>query len=348
MPKADPSASFLPWGMRWAGRPLAFLYGLGVKYDRARANPKSSPLATLCIGNMTVGGTGKTPAVIYVARELVNRGRKPAILMRGYKAQGGDEAEEVKTALSGLNVPILLGSDRYTSTVKAKELGCDVALLDDGFQHWRLRRDLDVVLIDATDPFGGNALLPQGKLREPIEGLARAGMIVITRSDSLSETDRVTLHAELQRISNSKPIYFASHTAIGIRRIDIPNEVWTVNQLRGTRAIAACGIGNPNAFERTLKSLGIDVLVFNRFDDHHAFTQNEIDELALSAQKQNASCVIVTQKDAVKIEKLIIPANVAILALRVEFTIENSTEFWNTLTKSLAAASGSCNQDGSQ
>ena len=220
MPPSESNAPLLPAGLRWAGSPLAHLYGLGVKIHRAASNSRFAPIPTICIGNMTVGGTGKTPATIYVARELVRRGRKPAILMRGYKAQGGDEAEEVKAALSGLNVPILLGSDRYASACRAAKDGCDVVILDDGFQHWRLKRDLDIVLVDATDPFGGDAVLPHGKLREPIEGIQRAGMIVVTRSDILSSAmERDELRRKLDQHSKFKPIFFSTHAPASLRRL---------------------------------------------------------------------------------------------------------------------------------
>ncbi|MEI6231429.1 MAG: tetraacyldisaccharide 4'-kinase [Planctomycetota bacterium] len=343
MARAEPSASFLPSGLRWAGPALAALYGLGVTFDRAISRAHFAPITTLCVGNMTVGGTGKTPAVICIARGLVARGRKPAILMRGYKAQGGDEAEEVKAALTGLNVPIVLGSDRHASALKARDMGCDVALLDDGFQHWRLKRDLDIVLVDATNPFGGGAILPHGKLREPIAGLSRAGMIVVTRSDALSsDHERDDLQRELVRLSGSKPICFAQHAPVGVRRVGEGGGEWPLEKLKNARAIAACGIGNPGAFEKTLSTRGVVVLDFKTYDDHHDFTRSDMDSLSKSARETSADFIVVTEKDAVKIEKLNQHCDVPIVALRVEFKIEHDDEFWRVVSEYLQRGDARC------
>ena len=162
MPRAE-GRPLLPWGLRWTGVLLAPVYGAGVALHRACSKKKFAPIATICVGNLTTGGTGKTPAAIYLARGLAQRGRKPAILMRGYKAQGGDEAQEASAALKAFDIPIFLGADRYQSALRARAQGCDVVVLDDGFQHWRLARDLDIVLLDSSDPFGGGALIPRGR-----------------------------------------------------------------------------------------------------------------------------------------------------------------------------------------
>ena len=279
-------------------------------------------MATICIGNLTVGGTGKTPAAIYVAKMLASLRRRPAILMRGYKAQGGDEAEEVKAALREFSIPVILGGDRFQSALAAAQQGCDVALLDDGFQHWRLARDLDIVLIDATDPFGGNALLPHGSLREPLSGLQRAGAIIVTRADNLSESERTELKRTVEQFSTA-PLMFSRHNPVNVRALTAKSDgAWTLERLKNLRVLAACGIGNPGAFQKTLAANGADVADAIAFGDHHDYTARDLVQLMDRARAANAAAICVTEKDAVKIEKLAQPDGVPILALRVELNVD--------------------------
>ncbi len=257
--------------------------------------------------------------------------------MRGYKAQGGDEAEEVRAALGGLNVPVVLGGDRYTSALKAEALGCDVVLLDDGFQHWRLARDLDIVLIDATDPFGGGEILPQGRLREPVEGLARAGVLVMTRSEFIrDERERRKLLDELARLAPNAPALFARHAPADVRALS-GNAKWTLDRLRGLPVVAACGIGNPGAFWATLESSGVTLLDHREFPDHHVFNADEIARLVEWSREKKSEALLITEKDAVKIEKLALPEQAVILALRVEFQIERAEILWEKIEAALRA-----------
>lgn len=320
---SEPSGRFLPSGLRWAGPVLAACYGYGVRIHRAVSTPRWAPIATICVGNLTVGGTGKTPAAIYVAKMLARLGRRPAILMRGYKAQGGDEAEEVKAALRELSIPVILGSDRFQSALAAAKQGCDVALLDDGFQHWRLARDLDIVLIDATDPFGGRALLPHGSLREPLAGLQRAGAMIVTRADNLSESERTELRKTLEQYS-SAPLIFSRHEPASVRALTAKLDgSWALEKLKNLRVLAACGIGNPGAFRKTLVACGADVADVIAFGDHHDYTERDLIQLMDRARAANAAAVCVTEKDAVKIEKISQPDGVPILALRVELSVDS-------------------------
>lgn len=323
----------LPRGLRWAGALLAPLYGAGVALHRACARKKWAPIATLCVGNLTTGGTGKTPAVIYLARELVRRGRKPAILMRGYKAQGGDEALEAGAALQGLDIPIMLGADRFQSALKARARGCDVALLDDGFQHWKLARDLDIVLIDASNPFGGGALLPSGKLREPVSGLARAGVVLMTRSNAADNSS--ALREAIRKFAPDAAILPACHAPVGLRALKAGATDLSVSKLRGARIVAACGIGNPTAFFKTLKECGAEILASRIFADHHAYTPRDLDELLKLAESRGGGAIVVTEKDAVKLTALRLPEQVEIWALKIEFAIDGADELWTRIEQAM-------------
>lgn len=328
------SRSLLPQGLRWAGPLLAPLYGLGVRIHRAISKKQFAPIATICVGNLTAGGTGKTPAVIYFARGLCERGRKPAILMRGYKAQGSDEGEEVKTALREWDVPILLGADRHASAIKAREMGSDVALLDDGFQHWGLARDLDIVLLDATDLLGGEALIPAGRLREHSKGLGRAGVVILTRSNLVSERECANAIGKIKSIAPQASVFISRHGPAALRELNGARMQMPLEELKGKRVVAACGIGNPGAFQATLEKTGAQISEFAPFDDHHDFSQHDVGGLEVRAI---GGSVVVTEKDAVKIQKLKLSERVNWLALGIEFQVDEPKELWARIEAALRA-----------
>ena len=218
---ADEWSSPLPPALRWTGPLLAAGYGLGQRVHRALTTAQRAPLPVICVGNLTAGGTGKTPATIFLAHELCRRGRRPAVLMRGYKAQGADEAAEVERALRAQNVPVILNSNRLVGAQEAQRRGCDTVLLDDGFQHWALQRDLDIVLVDATAPFGApggdeGRVLPHGYLREKPAALARAGVVILTRSDCVPPERVQELSARLRAFAPRALHVTARHEATEI------------------------------------------------------------------------------------------------------------------------------------
>jgi tetraacyldisaccharide 4'-kinase len=332
--------SLLPWALRWSGPLLSAGYGLGVRIHRACSTPAASPLPTLCVGNMTVGGTGKTPAVKYIARELCRRGRKPAVLMRGYKEQASDEASEVERALKDLNVPVLLGSNRLQSAQRAKEQGCDVALLDDGFQHWRLARDLDIVLIDAMNPFGGGNLVPHGRLREPLAGLARAGVVVVTRSDMVGADDLAALKAKLKDLAPQASIALAQHEPVGLRDCGFERKTVPLEKLKSEPVYAVCGLGNPQAFLNTLKQLGANLRGNSCYPDHHDFDAWNLDfEILPAAQAVGATALVVTEKDAAKLEATLTAFTFPIWVLSVRFKLVEGEELlWQKIDAALSNA----------
>ncbi len=261
------------------GAPLSFLYGGALVIRNAlMPEPVRAGIPVICVGNLTVGGTGKTPMVGWVIEVLKKAGKHPAILTRGY---GRDEPR----LLEKLGVSVVAEPDRVKGASLAKEKGADVLVMDHGFQHLRLARDLDIVLVDATDPWGGGHLLPWGKLREPKEALGRAGAVVITRADQVASEALRLLREEITRLAPAALAAEAVHQPVG------------GEDLRGKRVLAVCGIGNPEAFRGTLEGLGAQVTL-KAFPDHHAYT--EADVAAVNAL--GAETVVITEKDAVKLE----------------------------------------------
>jgi tetraacyldisaccharide 4'-kinase len=313
------SSSLLPPALRWAGPLLAACYGAGARVHRALSTPRRAPLPVICIGNLTVGGTGKTPAAKYFARGFAQRGRKPAVLLRGYKNQAGDEGAELTAALADLKIPILVGADRHASAVCAKEQGCDVALLDDGFQHWRLARDLDIVLVDATNPFGGGHLAPWGRLREHPEALARAGVVIVTRSDMASAEEVAALEKEIARHAPQAVLARARHEPFRLRELggaDVPLE-----QLRGRGVAVLCGIGNPVGFRRTLEQLGARVVRVAAHPDHHSYEGEDLGRLVRECSKDSVT-IVTTEKDAAKLTNAV----AGVWCLDVRFALTQGEE----------------------
>jgi len=330
-----PSSSLLPPVLRWSGPLLAAGYGLGARVHRALSTPQFAPLPTLCIGNITVGGTGKTPATKYFARRLAERGRTPAVLMRGYKGQGNDEAVEVTAALQDLKIPVLLGGDRLASARAAKARGRDVVLLDDGFQHWRLARDLDIVLIDATNSFGGGRLAPWGRLRETPKALARAGVVIVTRSDLISADALAALNEEITKLAPQAALARARHRPARLLTLDNAR-ILPIENLRDQAVVALCGIGNPSAFCKTLEKLGADVKGVVAFSDHHDYRPENLNDLILK-HTQNNQVIVTTEKDAAKLIKNVSSAKVWVLEVQFEI-LEGEAAVWNKVDEALRSA----------
>ncbi len=330
--------------------PLELVYYLGYSFKKSRGlkNRKRLPQRVISIGNLTVGGTGKTPAVIAVASEAKRRGFLPCILTRGYKGkakgpcivsrggsplldadEAGDEALLMAKRLSG--VPVIKSADRYEAGLFAiRELRFSVSalpsrllfILDDGFQHWKLSRDLDVLLIDSTNPFGNNKLLPAGPLREPLREMRRADIIVLTRMREGTDSDRIeeNLKNEVRRYNPDAPIFSSWHTPTGLSTVS--GKELPLGALAGKRVFAFCGIGNPSSFRNILTSIGADVRGFTVFSDHHAYRRHEMDRIIESAKTGNADWIVTTEKDIMKLNNLDVTGN--LVSLRIEFEVENN------------------------
>jgi tetraacyldisaccharide 4'-kinase len=269
-------------------------------YDRGWTGLCRAPVPVVSVGNLTAGGTGKTPCVEYVAGHYRQRGRRVAVLSRGYGTTAGANDEALVLEENLPDVPHLQGADRAAlAEVAVAELESEVLVLDDGFQHRRLARDLDVVLVDVTDPWGGGQLLPRGLLRESPRGLRRAGAVVLTRCDQATAGRRDEVRARVARLVPGVPVAETVH-----RPVELANAggAAPLGRLRERPVVAFCGIGNPEAFRRTLLDLGAAVGAFRTFPDHHAYTRADVEDLAAWAGRQATDCVVVTtQKDLVKL-----------------------------------------------
>ena len=292
------------------------VYGAAVRrrnagFDSGRRAVHEAGVPVVSVGNLTCGGTGKTPVVAAVCDLLAAAGRRPAVLSRGYKSLPGEGANDEKLLLDALlpGVPHVQNPDRAAGArVAVGDHGADVLVLDDGFQHRRLGRDLDVVLVDATAPFGPGSLrragcrgelLPLGLLREPPAGLRRAGLVLITRADAVSERDIGRVTAAVRAHAPGVPVGRVSFPAVELAEAD--GGVRPVRWARGRRVVGLCGIGNPAGFRATLAGLGCDLAAFTARPDHHHHTPAEVAAACGAAVDAGASAVLCTEKDLVKL-----------------------------------------------
>ena len=323
--------------------PLGAVYGAITRarlnlYRRGTFRTETLAAPVISVGNITAGGTGKTPLVEWVCRVLAGQGKKVCILTRGYgranprervlvsdgtdvfpdAQEAGDEAMVLAHRLLG-KAAVISDANRVSAGQGAlSHLGSNCFVLDDGFQHLRLARDLDIVTIDATNPWGGGHLLPYGRLREPLSGLSRASCTVITRVDQAGDIEKTT--SKLRDLTNGRPIFLSRMRTIGTEPIHPGREELEKAQ----PCLAFCGVGNPSSFFRQVKAAGYEIVAQKAFADHHFYTQTEIDKLEQIARQSGAECLITTEKDAVKLRSL--QFSLPCRALKIEIAIENSAE----------------------
>jgi len=328
--------------------PLEFLYYIGyiLKKRRSLRLQRSLPYAVISIGNITVGGTGKTPATMAVAKESIKRGFSPVILTRGYRGKvkgpcivspdkllagsftgnplavihtvrdAGDEPVLMAERLKG--VPVIKSASRYEGGIFALQSFLSdtdapfLFILDDGFQHWGLRRDINIVLVDGLDPFGNRKMLPFGILREPLGELKRADIFVITRRRDERLAD------ELRNAWPGKPVYFSEYRVVGARNkaaAELPLEA-----LRNKRAFAFCGIAHPESFRQTVVSLPLLLAGFKAYRDHHFYTPGDMHNLERQSRGLQCDVLLTTEKDMIKLKELKIPDTV--FSLEMEWNSE--------------------------
>lgn len=303
----------LPRALRFLGPPIAVVYA-SVVARRNRAFDAGRGVVEIdrpvvSVGNLTLGGTGKTPLVKKIVRELTDAGRSPAIAMRGYAARAGvsDEASEYAAALAG--VPVVAQANRLEGLLDLfatpEGLAVDSVVLDDGFQHRRIARQLDIVLIDASREPLRDRLFPAGTLREPLESLTRADWLVITHAERVGATELDALVRQLAVIGGGLPIAIARHGWSSLRVIDRGSErAERVAWLHGKRCVAACGIGNPSAFVAAVRgATACNVDEFVR-PDHDPFSNATIAELLRLVQRSAAAAIVVTEKDWAKLRRV--------------------------------------------
>jgi tetraacyldisaccharide 4'-kinase len=273
------------------------------RYDRAVNRIHRVNVPVISVGNLTLGGTGKSPMVEWIVRELIQREKKVGIVSRGYGARDGvnDEALELAWKLPG--VPHVQNPNRLAAARQAiDEFGCNALVLDDGFQHRRLARDLDIVLLDALEPFGFEYVFPRGTLREPIEGLARAQVVALSRADLISAEERTLIRNRVATHAPSAAWIEVIHAPIELVAYENSSRQ-SLESLRGCRVLAFCGLGNPAGFRHTLTGCGYEIAAFHEFPDHHPYNQADLDRLSNEAHRLNVDAIVCTQKDLVKVRR---------------------------------------------
>ena len=302
---------------------LSYLYRAGWRikqglYAIGLRTPRRLDARVICVGNLTTGGTGKTPMVIHLARFFQEQGHRVAVLTRGYKGkrtervtlvsdgerrrvsaeESGDEAALMADALPG--IPVIASPDRYAAGMEAlRRFATEVFILDDGYQHLQLSRDRNLLLIDATNPFGGGRLLPAGRLREPLDGIRRADAVILTRTDQAGDLSGVV--ETLRRYHPEAPIFRSVHEPYALEdpRDGTSREP---DDLLGREVIALSGIGNPGAFRDTLNRLGAKVVREWTLPDHHDYTPEDFERLRSLCREHPSAQVVTTEKDRVRVE----------------------------------------------
>jgi tetraacyldisaccharide 4'-kinase len=303
-------------------------------------------IPVISVGNLTTGGTGKTPMVQRLARHFQEEGRPTVVLSRGFRGarehtgavvsdadgkvllgadEAGDEAVLLADTLPG--VPVIVGKDRKRSAKLAIErFNPQLILLDDGLQYWQLARDLDIVLIDAKVPFDNGYPLPRGLLREPKRNIRRAGVVVVTRSDQIEQDQRALLLHELSELAPGVPVFFTRHTYAGFKARD-PKD----GHMDPEACLAVCAIGQPGSFLQAAKQAGIPVVASLILEDHSRYGQAEKEKIAGKIRECQALSVVTTEKDAVKMPLDFL--DVPIFTLRTEMEIEDERGFWRTVER---------------
>ena len=365
--------------LRFLLTPLRWLYTASVQlrnilYTRGVIKARRLPCRVISVGNIVVGGTGKTPAVIAIAKHLQREGVRVAILLRGYKRHGGkkvsrrlmsslplrekvtivsdgekvcasaiesgDEAQMMARYLSG--VPILVGKCRYLAgQVALERFKVDVLLLDDGFQHRQLARDVDILTIPATHPFGSpEKLLPAGTLREPPSALKRADLILLTHTD----TPDISTHIKklVKSLAPNALILESIHQPIhcyplgvdGQRNLLNENrlprtDTYDIKELKGKRVLAVCGIGNPDAFVVTLMRCAVASVELLEFPDHHVYTEIDKQHIHTAFQETGADLIVTTQKDEQKLAGVVENSGLPIVVLAVALVVTEGNVAFN-------------------
>ncbi len=319
-------------------------------YQKRWAAVRRLPCRVISIGNLTLGGTGKTPVVELVAGFLQQEGARVCVLSRGYGGRTQSALTVVsdgKTCLAPPDVvgdepvllaehlaelPVIVGKDRYAAGMLAIErFGVDTIVLDDGFQHVQLARDLNILLLDTRRPFGNGRLFPRGNLRDRPAAMARADAIVLTRWESNAAASSLVPQLGQANL----PLFCSQHTPLDLRVLGA-GHILPLASLKGQRIMAFCGIGEPDHFRLTLQRLGAEIAAFVAFSDHHSYTQSEIEQLDRVAKQHRVEIIVTTEKDGVRLRHML-PLAGRVWELRIRATIVEQEAAWkayisNTIT----------------
>lgn len=321
--------------------PLTLPYGAVVRL-KARAYAKGFLRqrrlngVVISVGNITTGGTGKTPMVLWIAERLLAEGKKPGILARGYRGETsatGSTSDEVQLLQRRLGdrVAFGIGADRFARGSELAKRGIDWFILDDGFQHLQLARNVDIVLIDATNPFGGGHLLPAGRLREPKSAISRADIVVITRSRHAPAVE-----ATIRRESRAPIFYAGVHfdSVMPWRPEGAPREI---ADMQRKKLFAFCGIGNPSAFVDNLREWGFQIVAERFFPDHHRYTPEDVHVIESEARRTGADALICTEKDTFNMANAPFQS-FDVSYCRISLQLDRAEEFWQAIIAAIATA----------
>jgi len=305
--------------------PCSLIYWFGVcchqNYYRLRGPYKASK-PVISIGNITLGGSGKTPLVIWLVRYLQAKGFNPVILTRGYMPKDAKESDEVKMLNEQIpHIPILVGGNRVANIRKTEGvLPVDVYICDDAFQHWPLQRDLNIVTIDVANPFGSSYLLPAGILREPLSSLKRADVLILTKTEGSGHIQE--LSSKLKEINPKALIIQSWYKSAGVKDVfdvlSIPE-----NFLKDKRVVGFCAIGDPLSFELSVKNSGAELIKFFAYMDHHVYQASDIKEMVDFCRSRQIQVLVTTHKDAVKLrifKNLFAEIHVVFIPIKLEIT----------------------------
>ena len=303
--KTGPLSMLLRPALRLASLPYGWAVSIrNRRYDRGASEVHDCGVPVISVGNLTTGGTGKTPVVCLLATWFRRRGIRVAIVSRGYgrgQEDCNDEAMELHARLP--DVPHVQDPDRVSAAMIAvEELQSQVILMDDGFQHRRLHRDLDIVVVDSSCPFGYGYLLPRGLLREPLSGLGRAALVILTRCESVDSTRLADIESTIRRFNPSAPLLRSDHRPTQL--LEFPENTTPIESLAGQQVAVLSAIGNPIAFEETIRVCGAKIVDTRRLPDHDAYSPTTVQELNqwIRSLGDRVTRVVCTHKDLVKLQ----------------------------------------------
>ncbi len=303
---------------------LSLIYGLAIRLLMFfyGIRPFRPACKVVSVGNITLGGTGKTPLVRYLVRWLKGRGHRVAIITRGYL--NSDEPRMLQEDLT--DVPVIVDADRARAIKRAiSEYAVDTVVLDDGLQQWRIKKDLDIVTVDSLNPFGNKQMIPRGILRQPLSSLKTAEVFVLTKTDRNPELNR--LENFLKQINPGAVIAESVHSPAGFYELDKKGTVLNSSTLEGKTVALVCGIADPASFAHSLKALSMTIGLALEFSDHYDYSLKDLEDIIDAARQKGIDTIVTTEKDAVKLCKLqIANSKLQIFVLRVELQITKNEE----------------------